>query len=1066
VHPAPTVRVKNRKQARQRQKMLPRTVGLGKKIKLSLSAGRSFALLAIFFVSSAGRILALDPTNRISQYGHSVWRLQDGYFGGAVFDVTQTADGYIWVSSENALYRFDGVSFVQWIAQSDKKSILSHVTGLQGVRDGSLWMRTNDDLAHVVNGQLLRFQENEGWTVLDLIQDKDGEMWFSRSKISDVTHFLCHVVDSGVRCYGREDGLEVTSAERLFARDSSGAFWMGDSTEITRWRPGESRTVFRPQSLHSNEGNLGISALVPETDGSVWVGMAISGRGAGLQRLVNGTFQPFRSRELNGETLEVLCLLKDRQNSLWVGTTQGLYKIHGTKVDHYGTADGLSSDYVNWIFEDREGNLWVTTTQGLDMFRDLRVRSISKRQGLIEDGVESVAASRDGSVWIGTGRLQMLGPRGISLGPGSSLPGNLVTSLFVDHADRLWMGFMNRLYVNERGSLREVTKRDGSALGMAMGITEDKEYNMWVETRGTSRDPPGTLVRIQNLKVTEEFPSPAMPFARKIVADLHGGIWLGQMTGNLALYRDGQISDFKFANHPNSRVVAMTATPDGSILGATDFGVVGRKDGKQQILTVQNGLPCNTVTALISDDAGNLWLLAQCGLIEIPKEQMQLWWENAERKLTMRVFDALDGVQAGLGHFSSSAKTPDGRLWFANGIVLQVVDPAHISDSQPPPPVRVEQIIADRRSYSPQTGLTIPPRTRDLEIDYTALRYAAPQKVRFRYKLENRDADWQEPGTRRQAFYSDLRPGSYRFHVIACNDDGVWNESGASLSFSVLPAYYQTSWFRAACGGVFLLLLWAIYEFRVRQLRQQFAIALDARVQERTRIARELHDTLLQSFQGLMLRFQTVEEMLPARPMDAKEALEGALLRADQAIGEGRDAITDIRTSTLASHDLAQSMTALMTGLNKEFAEGNGGSPTFRVLVEGAPRAVRPILQDEIYRIARELLRNAFRHALARNIETEITYGESLRLRFRDDGKGIDPSVVKRGGRSGHWGLPGIRERAKQIGAQLQVWSELGAGTEVELNIPGSVAYEGSSPTRTGFRLFRKRTEQNREHRS
>jgi len=240
---------------------------------------------------------------------------------------------------------------------------------------------------------------------------------------------------------------------------------------------------------------------------------------------------------------------------------------------------------------------------------------------------------------------------------------------------------------------------------------------------------------------------------------------------------------------------------------------------------------------------------------------------------------------------------------------------------------------------------------------------------------------------------------------------------------------------------------------------------LEERINERTRIARELHDTLLQSFQGLMLRFQTVQEMLPARPMDAKKAFEGALERADQALGESRDAITDIRTSTLASHDLAKSMTALLASLNREVAEGNGGSATFRVLVEGAPRAVRPILQDEIYRIARESLRNAFRHAQARNIETEITYGESLRLRFRDDGKGIDPSVVERGGRSGHWGLPGIRERATQIGAQLQVWSKLGAGTEVELNIPGSVAYEGSA-TRTGFHLFRKRTKQNREHRS
>jgi signal transduction histidine kinase len=247
--------------------------------------------------------------------------------------------------------------------------------------------------------------------------------------------------------------------------------------------------------------------------------------------------------------------------------------------------------------------------------------------------------------------------------------------------------------------------------------------------------------------------------------------------------------------------------------------------------------------------------------------------------------------------------------------------------------------------------------------------------------------------------------------------------------------------------------------------RRESEARLEERIRERMRIARDLHDTLLQSFQGLMLRFQAVDDMLPARPSEAKEALEGALDRADQAISESRDAIADMRTPMLASHDLAKSMTALMTHLTEELATSNKSSVTFRVLVEGAPRTVRPNLQDEIYRIARESLRNAFRHAQARHIETEITYGESLRVRFRDDGKGIDPSVLEHGGRSGHWGLPGMRERAKHIGAQLKVWSEHGAGTEIELSIPGSLAYEGFR-ARSRFRLFRKRTEEDHEQRS
>jgi signal transduction histidine kinase len=434
--------------------------------------------------------------------------------------------------------------------------------------------------------------------------------------------------------------------------------------------------------------------------------------------------------------------------------------------------------------------------------------------------------------------------------------------------------------------------------------------------------------------------------------------------------------------------------------------------------------------------------------------------------LSVKTFDAFDGSQPGYEPGQPEvSKSADGRLWFASSDKVQMIDPSRTYTNVIPPPVYVEEVIADRKNYLPSVGLRLPALARDLEIDYTALSFVVPQKVRFRYKLEGRDTTWQDPGTRRQAFYSDLRPGKYRFRVIACNNDGVWNEEGATLDFSVAPAWYQTIWFRVSCVGGFVLLLWALYQLRLQQLERQFGMQVEARVNERTRIARELHDTLLQSFQGLMLRFQTVGEMLPARPLDAKNALEGALDRADQAISEGRDAITDIRASTLASRDLGKSITALMTNLSEELAAGNGRSVTFRVLVEGVPRAMRPTLQDEIYRIARESLRNAFRHAQAGHIETEITYGESLRLRFRDDGKGMDPRVVERGGRSGHWGLPGIRERAKRIGAQLAIWSELGAGTEVELSIPGSIAYE-ASPTRPRFRLFRKRTEQDHEHRS
>jgi signal transduction histidine kinase len=295
----------------------------------------------------------------------------------------------------------------------------------------------------------------------------------------------------------------------------------------------------------------------------------------------------------------------------------------------------------------------------------------------------------------------------------------------------------------------------------------------------------------------------------------------------------------------------------------------------------------------------------------------------------------------------------------------------------------------------------------------------------------------------RQVQYSNLAPRHYTFRVMACNNSGVWNEGGASLEFSVLPAFYQTNWFRALCGAAFLFLLWGIYRLRVQQLQHQFAIGLEARVNERTRIARELHDTLLQSLQGLMLHFQTVIDLLPGRPVEALKTLEIAVDRADQAINEGRDAVQGLRASAVETNDLVSAVRIL--GEELRAADTNQNSVVFEVEVEGVPRNLHPILRDEVYRVAAEALRNAFRHAHAQRIEVEILYGEKwLRLRVRDDGKGIDPKLLSGDGRAGHYGLHGMRERAQLAGGKLVVWSKLDSGTEVDLSIPASTAYATS----------------------
>jgi signal transduction histidine kinase len=366
--------------------------------------------------------------------------------------------------------------------------------------------------------------------------------------------------------------------------------------------------------------------------------------------------------------------------------------------------------------------------------------------------------------------------------------------------------------------------------------------------------------------------------------------------------------------------------------------------------------------------------------------------------------------------------------------------------------VVLEEAWANNWNLAGDGQTSVPPGNHTFDFRFTALSFSAPEKLRFRYRLEPFDKDWVDAGTRRTAHYTNMAPGKYSFQVAAANDYGIWNEQGASVRFVLQPRFYQTSWFRALCAAVFLGLLWTAYQFRVRQLHHQFEMTLDARVGERTRIARELHDTLLQSLHGLLLRFQAASNLLPERPAEAKKRLDSAIDQAAQAITEGRNAIQGLRSSTVETNDLAWAVSAL----GKELAADETNAAVLQVAVEGTPRNLRPILRDEVYRIAGEALRNASRHAQARQIEVEIRYDDrELRLRVRDDGKGIDPKVLKDEGCAGHFGLHGMRERAKLVGGKLDVWSELDAGTEVELTIPAALAYAKSPPRRPWFRRSR-----------
>jgi signal transduction histidine kinase len=585
---------------------------------------------------------------------------------------------------------------------------------------------------------------------------------------------------------------------------------------------------------------------------------------------------------------------------------------------------------------------------------------------------------------------------------------------------------------------------------MVVGMTEDVDGNVWAECASKPRK----LVRIRDFKVQEEFSDSQVPSGHSLATDPRGGIWLGTFDGKLVSFRKGAVGTFQMNLTGDPEVRQIEVQQDGSVMAAAiEDGLISLRAGAVQRLNKQNGLPCDGVFGFIRDDRKNWWLSTPCGYVELADSEIQKWQNDPKSAVQFRLLDPLDGARTRKADFNPAAKSPDGRLWFVATPVAQTIDPARVAKKSSVRPVYVESVAADRTQYAAQDGLKLPALTHDLQIDYTSPSLAVPKKVNFRYRLEGNDSNWQDAGTRRQAFYTNLRPGQYRFTVIASNEDGVWNTQGATLQFSVAPAWFQTIWFRTLCVFAFFLLLGGMYQVRLRQVRYQFNMSLEARVNERTRIARELHDTLLQSFNALLLRLQTVADLLVTRPDDARRTLDSTIDQTAQALIEGRDAVQQLRPAGLATSDLV----CAIGSLGQALADGlSGDAPAFQFEVEGTPRDLLPIARDEVYRIAGEALRNAFRHAQARQVEVEIRYDrQQLRLRIRDDGRGIDPQFLRSDGLSKHYGLRGMQERAQLLAGTLTIWSKPNSGTEIDLTVPSSGAY--AKLGLSGFRILARR---------
>jgi signal transduction histidine kinase/ligand-binding sensor domain-containing protein len=995
---------------------------------------------------------ALDPALDVSQYVHTSWKIRDGFARGTIQAIAQTQDGYLWLGTDFGLLRFDGVRSVRWSPPADQDLPSTAILRLLAARDGTLWIGTSKGLVSWKDGRLTAYTELAGQFITALLEDREGTVWSAALGVP--TGKLCAIQKGRVECEG-DDGRLGRGVFDLY-EDSRGNLWAGVNAGLWLWKP-------RPPRFYGLPAKTTVNALLEEDDGALLVG----GRG-GILRLIDGKTDA-NSLRGTGPELNARTMLRDRDGSLWIGTvTQGLVHVHAGRTDVFTQVDGLSGNAVTAFLEDREGNLWTATAEGLDRFRDPAVATFSEKQGVLgRAAVTSVLAVTDGSVWLrsegGLNRWtggRMTTPRTGSGPPDGKLDGQLPNSLFQDRHGRIWISTLRGVGSLENDRFTVLKDLPG---GFVRSFADDTAGNLWIVNQDLGLlglHPGGEVQRIPWAMLGHE------DFATALIADpRRGGLWVGFFRGGIVYVTDGRVRASYGAGDGlgDGYVASLRFDPDQTLWAATEGGLSRVKDGRVATLNTGNGLPCDEVHWSMEDDARSLWLYTACGLVHIARPELDAWvaavdkdraGKNKDTKPTIHatVFDASDGVMShpGAGGFGPLvARSPDGKLWFLPWHGVSVVDPRRLPFNKLPPPVNVEQVIADRKVYGASAGgagaLHLPALIRDLEIDYTALSLVAPEKVRFRYKLEGRDRDWQDAGTRRQALNANLPPGDYRFRVIACNNSGVWNEEGAALGFNVAPAWYQTRLFRALCAIGAVTVPWALYRLRLRQIEVAIGARFDERLAERTRLARDLHDTLLQTIQGCkMVAHNALDRSSDAvRMRDAMQRLDAWLARAVQ---EGRAALNSLRPSATEEDDLFEALKRATKG------EVIPSSMAATCSVSGDPTEMHPIVRDEVYRIGYEAILNACLHSRASRLSVELEYAHDLTLRVSDDGVGVDPVLVDKG-KSGHFGLRGMRERAARLDGKLAFTSAAGSGTVVSLVVPGGIAFPKRRPT--GFARIR-----------
>lgn len=995
-------------------------------------------ILALITLFGAGRAWGLDPHKPLSDFLHREWLARDGAPADGITDFVQTTDGYIWVAGRSGnLYRFDGLRFERVEVPADPRLASTSVFSLLAPPTGGLWLGLSFGGAVLLkDGHMRVYGERDGLppgTVRAIEQDADGYVWLA------TTGGIAHQTPAGWKTFKRESTATNTAVQTMMF-DSQGTLWLGyigSAAWLAKGSP-ELQKVAVPV-----EG----SAVFSESpDGTIWLHDECGKRMQAVRRNVSGA----------GRGLGDVAVF-DRDGALWAGTCEGrLFRVANfgatasREVIQLGelppsVAERQSFPLFVKLIEDREGNIWAGGGTSLHRFVD---SNLVIAAGVPDNQEVGIAPAPAGSVWVSfnlsshnaKSPLFVLHDR--ELRPNG--PAGNYSSLIAADDGSYWFANQEVILHFSAGRFASIPRPPGTEDAEVQAMAIDAAGALWMSVvrRGVFVYKDGQWLFNGGLAL------PAVP-ALSLASDSQGRIWLGYADGRLALVADGQPRQFPVEQGPHlGAVVALYGRRGhqwiGGELGLSWF------DGRRFHAVHSDSLRLSKITGIVETASGDLWMNCGSGVVHIPAAQVRRILDGDTGAVSGETFNALDGFEGlapSIRPHPTVVEGSDRRLWFTSNVGLFTLDPSHPRRSLVAPLVHIQSIQAGDRTYTPADGLTLPKHTTALRVRYVALSLKAPEKVHYRYRLGGASVAWVDGQSSREAFLTDLRPGTYEFQVTAANGDGVWSRQPATLRFVIPPAFTQTPWFVLVCLLAAAVVIWLAFRLREKQVAAATRSRLEERMNERERIARDLHDTLLQGVQGVVFKIHAVTERMPAAE-PVRASIRQALDRAEDVIREARDRVSGLRGSR-DSTDLA---TALTGAANALAAEHN---VKFQSLIRGQAVPLHPVVADESLLLATEALTNAFRHAKAAHVELEVIYHrDEFGICVRDDGVGIDERILWRGSEGHHFGLVGMRERARRMRARLDIWTRGGAGTEVDLRISGEIAYAVKEPTKRRARLL------------